>query len=214
MKTSVTPLPICGARLLLIGLACVAFAAQPALAQDEEVEVVRDRSPDAEDIATTPLGDLNLYKDEIPQLLLDAWEWPYSTEGLVSCDAVAAEIAKFDAVLGPDYDVETPEAGRVSMGRLAQSTVGSLIPFRGLIREISGAASHKRAFTEAIMAGAVRRGFLKGFGHQRGCKYPARPSLVKPVTKKAKDKESEAAGSDTAPDGPTFISEPVVQPID
>jgi len=190
----------------------MALVPQSVLAQDNEIKVVRNQKPDAEDIATTPLSDLNLYKDDIPQILMEALEWPYSTEGLVSCDAVAAEIAKIDAVLGPDYDVETPDAGRVSVGRLAQTAIGSFIPFRGLIREISGAAEHRRAFTEAIMAGAVRRGFLKGFGHQRGCKYPARPSLVRPI--KGKDKDGEAAAINSVSDGPTFISEPVVQPLD
>ena len=54
--------------------------------------------------------------------------------------------------------------------------VGSFIPFRGLIREISGANEQERKLQLAIYAGSTRRSFLKGVGYQRGCPWPARPA--------------------------------------
>ena len=214
MKINAIRLRICEARVLAIALACAVVSPAPAWAQDEEIENIRDREPDAADVAATPLGDLNLHKDEIPQLLLDAWEWPYSTEGLVNCRAVETEIARFDAVLGPDYDIEAPETDRVSVGRVAQKAIGSFIPFRSIIREISGAAEHARNFREAIMAGAVRRGFLKGFGQQRGCPYPARPASVRVVVADDDEDKDQSAKDKPAPTGQTFVSEPVVQQVE
>jgi hypothetical protein len=66
----------------------------------------------------------------------------------------------------------------MSPGRVAQSVVGSLIPFRGVIREISGANAHDRALREAVIAGVARRSFLKGIGQARGCRYPARSATL------------------------------------
>ena len=60
---------------------------------------------------------------------------------------------------------------------VSRSHVGprSILPFRGILREVTGAAENDRALRAAYTAGMVRRGFLKGLGLGRGCKYPARP---------------------------------------
>jgi hypothetical protein len=50
--------------------------------------------------------------------------------------------------------------------------VNTLIPFRGLIREISGAAPAQRRLNAAIDAGFARRGYLRGVLRTRGCKTP------------------------------------------
>ena len=42
-----------------------------------------------------------------------------------------------------------------TVGSVAKSVVGALIPFRGVIREISGANKHEREFQDAIMAGVI-----------------------------------------------------------
>ncbi|MGG2005328.1 hypothetical protein [Novosphingobium resinovorum] len=54
--------------------------------------------------------------------------------------------------------------------------VASFIPFRGLIREVSGANAQDRKVNAAIQAGLTRRGFLKGVGSAKGCRYPASPA--------------------------------------
>lgn len=163
----------------LVGLTAALLASVPAAAQDAEDEVVRGRSPDMMDVASTPLTDLNLSKDEIPEALSDAVIAPYASELMATCDDITREIMRLDVVLGADLDIETEERRDMTVGKVAQSAVGSFIPFRGIIREISGAADHKRDFEEAIYAGAVRRGFLKGLGQSRDCPYPARPATTR-----------------------------------
>ena len=86
---------------------------------------------------------------------------------------------RLDEVLGADRDVATGERRDLTLGKVAKSAVSSLIPFRSVIREITGAADHKRNFEDAILAGAIRRGFLKGLGEARGCPYPARPAFAR-----------------------------------
>lgn len=156
-------------------LLAMALVATPALAQpDEPAKPLTNREPGALDVAATPVTDLNLRKDEIPQLLLDAQTRPYDLSGLGKCGQLAARIGEFDAILGDDIDLPQTPTQRVSAGRIGQYVVGSFIPFRGLIREVSGAADQQRRLNAAISAGLMRRSFLKGVGQERGCRYPAR----------------------------------------
>lgn len=156
------------AKSLVVG-AALALTAAPSLAQ------VQQEEPDVEDVARTPLNDLNIDSEEISPVLLAAVEAPYASEGLSTCNAIVAQIAELDQVLGGDYDVVGETDTSISEGKVAQGVVGSIIPFRGLIREVSGAAGDQRKLRAAATAGMVRRGFLKGIGLQRGCDYPARP---------------------------------------
>ncbi|MEP3420884.1 MAG: hypothetical protein ABJN35_04060 [Erythrobacter sp.] len=136
---------------------------------------VIDEEPDVEDVARTPLEDFNIDSDDIPEILVEAARDPYASDGLRTCNDIVAQIAALDSVLGADFDIAATEGRRLSRGRVAQSVVGSFIPFRGIVREVSGANSKRREVNMAITSGMVRRGFLKGLGQQRGCDYPARP---------------------------------------
>lgn len=136
---------------------------------------VQQEEPDVEDVARTPLSDLNIDSKDIPPALIKASANPYASNGLASCNDIVAQIAELDQVLGGDYDVVGEADNSPSEGKIAQGVVGSLIPFRGIVREVSGAAGDQRKLRAAAAAGMVRRGFLKGIGLQRGCKYPARP---------------------------------------
>lgn len=153
----------------------------------------------------TPLNDLNLAKDDIPPVLLAAAADPYASTGIRSCAQISEALAPLDAALGPDLDISDSDNDRVSAGAVAKSVVASFVPFRGILREITGAAEHQRTFRAAIYAGAVRRGYLKGLGQQKGCKYPARPAVDKnapiPATKTSK--------SGPEPEG--YVSQPVIQ---
>lgn len=116
---------------------------------------------------------------EAPAKLLAVQGDPYSLAGLRKCAAIQQEIVELDEVLGPDVN-ETEEESRDkkrerTAGRVAGSVAGSIIPFRSLIGEITGANAERRRYAEAVYAGTVRRGFLKGVGLERGCKAPARP---------------------------------------
>ncbi len=192
-----THLRISGARLLLAA-AAAALLPLPLAAEEEDQEsrqdqVVTDDSVDAVDVAATPIQDLNLSKDEIPPLLLEAQKAPYSTEGLTICRHYQVEVVKLDAVLGPDFDIAEAEERRLTAGRVAKSLVGALIPFRGVIREVSGANEHERDFQDAILAGVMRRAFLKGMGLKEGCAYPARPATEEDKERLAKIAQTEAA---------------------
>src|SRR3546814_3482525 len=131
-------------KAALAAAACL--TAVPAMAQDDTP--VNKREPDLGNVASTPANDLNLSKDEIPEILLRAVEYPYDRQGLASCPEITAAIAELDIILGPDFDINTSEQRRLSAGRLAKSPLGSLIPFRGLGRELAGRAGNQRRSEE------------------------------------------------------------------
>lgn len=116
---------------------------------------------------------------EVPPKLLAIQDAPYSLSGLGKCAAIIREVTELDEVLGPDVNAIV-EASRdkkreQTAGRVAGNVAGSIIPFRGLIGEVTGANAERRRYAYAVYAGTVRRGFLKGVGLERGCKAPARP---------------------------------------
>ena len=186
-------IPTISGRALFGAAAALALLAPAARADDDDQQKpVTDTSVTATDVAKTPLADLNLSKDPIPQLLLDAEQDPYSTAGLKKCAQYARAIGDLDAVLGVDFDIATPEQRRLTAGSVAQAVVGALIPFRGVIRELSGAAKHEAEFRQAILAGMMRRGFLKGVGFKLGCPYPARPADAKVRARFAAQADADA----------------------
>lgn len=166
---------------------------------------VTESDVSAGDVATTPLSDLNLKKGEIPVLLIAAQDRPYDLTGMTRCSGLTSAVSNLDVILGEDIDITDPD-GSTSAGKVAQSAVGSLIPFRGLIREVSGANSQDRKLQLAIRAGMARRAFLKGVGLQRGCAYPARPATPQIVASKLaaiaaadpKDKDKAQAAAKAA----------------
>ncbi|ALE16640.1 hypothetical protein AMC99_01346 [Altererythrobacter epoxidivorans] len=197
------------------GAVAAALMASAVGASARDDEVVRDREPDVEDVAVTPLTDLNISKDEIPEVLLVSAEDPYASGALGDCAAIGAAIADLDRVLGYDYDIQADKRDRISEGRIAQKIVGSFIPFRGILREITGAADHERQFQAAIMAGMVRRGYLKGLGEARDCPYPSRPAFTQVAVngeqvQKLVERE-KAAESQSSPPPIAYSSIPVVQ---
>jgi len=158
----------------MIRPAPLALIAALGLALPAAAQVVPE--PDAKEVAKTPLRDLNIDARDIPEVLQAAARDPYASAGLAKCNALVREIAALDSVLGADYDIAEGDGGdRFSEGRIAQGIVGSVIPFRGIVREVTGAADNDRAMRAAYTAGMVRRAFLKGLGMGRGCAYPARP---------------------------------------
>ena len=116
---------------------------------------------------------------EAPPKLLAIQGDPYSLAGLGKCSAIIREVTELNEVLGPDVnevvDKDREKKREETAGRVAGSLAGSIIPFRGLIGEVTGANAERRRYAAAVYAGTVRRGFLKGVGLQRGCKAPARP---------------------------------------
>jgi hypothetical protein len=134
-----------------------------------------NKSPTAVDVASTPLRDVNIKKTKIPPVLQRAALAPYSLAGLNSCPQLVARIRQLNSVLGEDIDEAHARGHAFTAGHLAQSVVDALIPFGGIIKEVSGAAADQRRLQSAVVAGYARRGFLKGVGLSRHCPAPARP---------------------------------------
>jgi hypothetical protein len=149
-------------RILMLGLL---IAATPVVAQPKQTtgQVVGD-------VATTPLQDVNIKKKRIPEVLELARGDPYSSTGLSKCGSINSAIAALTAQLGPDFDSPEEHGKRLSAGGVAKGVVQSLIPFRGVIREVSGAAGAQREWDAAVDAGIARRGFLRGIARSRGCR--------------------------------------------
>lgn len=175
----------------LLALSAALSLAAPASAQDPQKPITQ-REPGAVDVIATPATDLNLKKGEIPPILLSAQADPYGLSGMRRCADLAAEVSRLDAVLGEDIDIAQAPGRKVSAGRVAQSVVGSFIPFRGLIRELSGASEQDRRLQAAIYGGSTRRSFLKGVGYQRGCAWPARSATPQMLARIAAENEAKA----------------------
>lgn len=154
--------------LMLVG----SLFATPALAQegapkDSTIEATANK-------VTEPFDG-----KEIPAKLKKIQKNPYSLKGLRSCAAIQREVRELNEVLGPDVnekvDKSKAKKREETAGRVAGGAVRSIIPFSGIIGEVTGANAERRRYNKAVYAGTVRRGFLKGVGLQKGCKAPARP---------------------------------------
>lgn len=121
-----------------------------------------------------PLADFNINQAEIPDSLRKAANDPYEALAADSCAAMASEIAGLDLALGPDLDVDPVKttkrkmASRAAAGAVRRLAV-SWIPYRGVVRTLTGAEAHARKAQDAALAGAVRRAYLKGLGERDGC---------------------------------------------
>lgn len=159
--------------LLMLTALCV-----PSMASAQGGAKPKTTEQRATGIVTQPLKDFNISRDPVPQVLLEAEAHPYDPRLLTNCATIAAEVGRLDAVLGADVDTVDPS--RYTTGDAMLDTGGdlllSLIPFRGIIREVTGANANERRWTRAIYAGVTRRSFLKGAGRERGCLPPAAPN--------------------------------------
>lgn len=139
--------------------------------------------------AATPLSDLNIVRDEIPDVLQNALKQPYQPPSDATCSVVVTEVHQLDAVLGADLDApasdDTPSlldrgedmAENTAIGAI-QRTAEGLVPFRSWVRKLSGAERHSRKLAAAITAGSIRRAFLKGFAVSHGCVLTPPPQLA------------------------------------
>lgn len=138
------------------------------------------------DAVASPLYDINVLRTKIPTVLLDAMDAPYSLPSPLTCREIAAQVRPLDEALGPDLDaVQTEddpsllergeEAARGAGVAVVRGAAQSVIPMRGWVRRLTGAETRDRLVLQAITAGAVRRGYLKGLGKARNCTAPAAP---------------------------------------
>jgi hypothetical protein len=139
------------------------------------------------DAVSAPIEDLNLKREPIPAPL-DKMAYPYTTTPALRCREIAKEVAELDAVLGTDFD--TIEDGESSWGERGGEAIADVmldtvrglttgfIPYRGVLREATGAASYDRKRGRAFQLGYARRAYLKGLGQGLGCEPPAAPFLL------------------------------------
>lgn len=184
-------------RSVLFGAVVLALAASPAMAGQSKSEQSKSETSKSEaksdaskatqeepgrwddtrkralDIGSQPARDVGMSKREIPPILQKAYDDPYSLKGLKTCKALAAEVTNLNGVLGPDYIVgnayKENRAGKLAEAG-GKTIINSIIPFRGLVREVTGAAPADRQMNAAVDAGLARRGFLRGVHLKQGCK--------------------------------------------
>jgi DNA-binding PucR family transcriptional regulator len=136
----------------------------------------RDIEKDRKDInnaLTSPLKDLNLMREKIPEVLLKAEEAPYAIPVATSCKELKQEIHDLNKVLAPDIDQQNKKTsdrlqlsadavGDASLDAIKRTTE-SVIPYRSWVRKLTGAERASKMVANAINAGNLRRAFLKGF---------------------------------------------------
>ncbi len=120
-----------------------------------------------------PFRDVSVMRENPPDVLIHAATAPYDLPGDGGCGAILNEIAALDAVLGPDLDAPNQPRAQSSTdaSALVAGAIGGAIglPFRSIVRRLSGAESRAQAVRDAIFAGMVRRAFLKGVARADNC---------------------------------------------
>lgn len=164
--------------LVILGLAGCAAAGQ-----------VRDGFSDA---VTAPLVDLNVRRDHIPTVLLQAQANPYDRRNLGQCTTIGAEVTRLDEALGPDRDEppapDSPTLNERAQDALAEAALDAIrdavtdfIPYRSWVRQLTGAQARSKTVQDAVEAGRLRRAFLKGLGMRANCSPPASPAWFRPT---------------------------------
>lgn len=127
-----------------------------------------------------PLRDLSLLRDAPPALLTEAAENPFRLPADADCQALIEEITALDAILGPDID--TPRDSEDDAFNATELLTGAVsgvwsLPYRSIVRRVTSAAQRDRTLRQAVLAGMVRRGFLKGAVERTGCPAPSQDAV-------------------------------------
>lgn len=169
--------------IFMAGCASAPVAEDAPRAVDSAMQQTREGFAEA---ALSPLEDFNLRREDIPDILarLDS---PYGLPDPVNCILIRDEVIALTAVLGPDSDIPPPDeddpdhaqwvadqSSDAALDVIADQATG-WIPFRGLLREATGANDHESRVRRAYTLGHQRRAYLKGVGQQLGCPWPAAP---------------------------------------
>lgn len=124
----------------------------------------------------SPMRDINVRQVEISPILQLAMSDVYAMPAIVDCASLADEVGALDRELGDDLDLRPFAAKQENLAiSVFASAIRSLVPYRGIVRRISGADKRDRRVAAAIAAGSIRRGYLKGLGESRNCTQPAIP---------------------------------------
>jgi len=166
------------ALLFLIGTACstesTTTASKPATTQERVGGILNQ-----------PLDDLNISGDDIPPLLIATAKAPYAPPTRADCAGLAAEVDALTILLGPDLAPVTSADNKAIVNEdsandaawdAARSAAVGWIPFRGVVRFVTGADRREARVKHAILTGFVRRAYLKGLAQSGHCpsQAPAR----------------------------------------
>ena len=143
----------------------------------------------------SPFVDLNLTHDDIPEHLQVIAGNPYAVPSPLQCKVVKDELHELDGLLGPDMannadtkkadkdgkdgnfleNIDYAEEGSHILQKEAIGFVSgkvSIIPFRGVVRHITGASKQAKAYALAYETGKLRRAYLKGLTSALKCEKP------------------------------------------
>ena len=166
-----------------------------------------ERLPGMSDAVKAPLRDLNLLEDDIPTVLVRAYQRPYDVSGLSTCAAIMDQVSALDLALGPDIDIPRAGnerddmfakgkglAGAAALDAVRSATTG-VLPVRSWLRRLSGAQREEQELKAVVLSGAVRRGFLKAIGLEQHCDWPAAPLDLQKAQLRARALAETAPGS-------------------
>jgi hypothetical protein len=185
--------PPCRTRRPARRTGSLAFAGLAAHAQT----AVAPKDANVGDVVTTPLETVNLKKEDIPPILSRARQAPYTMTGLRTCAAISGEIRRLDAVLGDDIDIADYTKGGLKVGNTAKSIVGSLIPFGGIIREISGANEAQRQWQVALSPAPRAARSSRAWASSAAAPIP-RAASSRDASAVVANREREAAAAEAA----------------
>ena len=161
------PKQIAAAIILLLA---APLAAQTAEKPRSDVDKVMDG---AGNVVEKPLKDLNIVKEKVPPDLEAIMQRPYDLGNRKTCAQFKAEIDRMTASLGPDVDAVKAAEGKTATEQVidgAEGLAGGIIPGQGLLRKVSGAEAAQKRRAAAILAGNLRRAYIKGLARGKGCK--------------------------------------------
>lgn len=171
--------------LLLLPFLLVACASKPA-ANASSTEAAVPTGNQVGEAITSPLRTLNLVKPDVAAPLRTAAEAPYATPQPLVCETIQTEVLALNTVLGPDLDAiasnastslvdRGSEAANKAAVNALRNAADGLIPYGGVVRQLTGANRAAKEAADARTAGIIRRAYLKGLGQAMKCEVPAAP---------------------------------------
>jgi hypothetical protein len=180
-RQPVYPFPGAGAAACLsVAVLISACASRPSSAPSGPVAPTTAQAKPAHGrssaLVTGGESGLGISGAETPATLKAVVAAPYVVAAPPDCAAMAREIADLDDLLGPDVDVLADPKARAALEDQAGQALGSVvrgaIPYRWVLRWMTQAGRLDRELRQAILAGAARRGFLKGVRQGMSCPPP------------------------------------------
>ncbi len=157
---------------VMIGLAVLAMAGAPPPPPP---------LPPHKSVQQALVGDsgLGIIGPDTPKQLQVIALAPYALPEPLDCEVLAAETAQLNQLLGPDLDVPEDKRRQLHVERYAVNALRGFVPYRGVMRWVAGSSAKDRVLARATLAGAARRGYLKGIAHGLMCAQPDLSSAPK-----------------------------------